>query len=107
MGQAANAASVKSISYSTGELAEAALPLAAVIGALDPGDDRQQQLVAALPVGFQNSASRLDLLFYAARSYSLMRPPRTARRVTRSRAKSATGWLGRVVRVGHFFLTRR
>jgi hypothetical protein len=29
------------------------------------------------PVGFQNSATGLDLGFYAARSYSLMRPPRT------------------------------
>ena len=33
------------------------------------------------PVGFQNSASGLDLVFYAARSYSLRRPPRTARRL--------------------------
>jgi len=31
------------------------------------------------PVGFQNSASTLDLVLYAARSYSLMRPTRTAR----------------------------
>jgi hypothetical protein len=29
------------------------------------------------PVGFQNSDTGLDLGFYAARSYSLMRPPRT------------------------------
>src|SRR5215472_11066453 len=29
------------------------------------------------PVGFQNSAAAPDLAFYAARSYSLMRPPRT------------------------------
>jgi len=28
------------------------------------------------PVGFQNSATGVDLGFYAARSYSLMRPPR-------------------------------
>jgi hypothetical protein len=39
---------------------------------------------AVMPVGFQNSASTLDLVFYAARSYSLMRPPRTARRLIRS-----------------------
>ncbi len=32
------------------------------------------------PVGFQNSATGPDLGFYAARSYSLMRPPRTGRR---------------------------
>ena len=28
------------------------------------------------PVGFQNSATRVGLGFYAARSYSLRRPPR-------------------------------
>jgi putative transposase len=32
------------------------------------------------PVGFHNSAIGPDLVFQAARSYSLMRPPRTARR---------------------------
>jgi len=31
------------------------------------------------PVGFQNSATGVDLGFYAARSYSLMRPPSTGR----------------------------
>ena len=35
-------------------------------------------------VGFQNSATGPDLGFYAARSYSLMRPPRTGRRLIRS-----------------------
>jgi hypothetical protein len=35
-------------------------------------------------VGFQNSASTLGLVLYATRSYSLMRPPRTARRLIRS-----------------------
>ena len=45
-------------------------------------------------MGFQNSASTLDLLLYAARSYSLMRPPRTGRRLIRSRAKSARGLVG-------------
>ena len=48
-----------------------------------------------LPVGFQNSAAGLDLGFYAARSYSLMRPPRTGRRWIRSWERSATGWSGR------------
>ena len=43
------------------------------------------------PVGFQNSATGPDLGFYAARSYSLMRPPRTGRRLIRSRERSATG----------------
>ena len=36
------------------------------------------------PVGFQNSATGPDLGFYAARSYSLTRPPRTGRRLIRS-----------------------
>ena len=43
------------------------------------------------PVGFQNSATGLDLGFYAARSYSLRRPPRTGRRLIRSWERSATG----------------
>ena len=47
------------------------------------------------PVGFQNSATGPDLAFYAARSYSLMRPPRTGRRLIRLRERSATGWSGR------------
>ena len=41
-------------------------------------------------VGFQNSATGPDLGFYAARSYSLMRPPRTGRRLIRFRERSAT-----------------
>ena len=44
-----------------------------------------------VPVGFQNSATSLDLGFYVARSYSLMRPPRTGRRLIRSWERSATG----------------
>ena len=35
------------------------------------------------------------LRFYAARSYSLMRPPRIGRRWIRSQERSATGWSGR------------
>jgi hypothetical protein len=46
------------------------------------------------PVGFENSATDPDLAFYAARSYSLMRLPRTGRRLIR-RERSATGWSGR------------
>jgi hypothetical protein len=38
----------------------------------------------AQPVGFQNSDTGADLRFYTARSYSLMRPPRTGRRWIRS-----------------------
>jgi transposase-like protein len=42
-------------------------------------------------VGFQNAATGLDLGFYAARSYSLMRPPSTGRRLIRSWERSARG----------------
>jgi hypothetical protein len=52
-------------------------------------------LAVAMPVGFQNSATGVDLGFYAARSYSLMRPPRTGRRWICSWERSATGWSGR------------
>jgi len=51
--------------------------------------------VRGKPAGFQNSATGLDLGFYAARSYSLMRPPRTGRRLIRCRERSAAGWSGR------------
>jgi hypothetical protein len=44
-----------------------------------------------LPVGFQNSATALDLALYAARSYSLMRPPRTGHRLIRAWERSGTG----------------
>jgi hypothetical protein len=47
------------------------------------------------PVGFQNSATGPDMGFYAARSYSLMRPPRTSRHLIRFRETSAMGWSGR------------
>jgi hypothetical protein len=43
------------------------------------------------PVGFRNSAIGSDLDFYAARWYSLTRPPRTGRRWIRFRVRSATG----------------
>jgi len=46
-------------------------------------------------VGFQNSAAGLELGFYASRSCSLMRPPRTGRRFIRSGERSAAGWSGR------------
>ena len=45
----------------------------------------------SLPVGFQNSATASDLVFYAARAYSLMRPPRTGQRLIRCWERSATG----------------
>jgi hypothetical protein len=41
--------------------------------------------------GVPEVATGLDLGFYAARSYSLMRPPRMGRRLIRSRERSATG----------------
>jgi hypothetical protein len=62
----------------------AAAPRAAVI---TPGDQGR--------VGFQNSATVPDLGFYAARSYSLMRPPRTGRRLICFWVRSETGWSGR------------
>ena len=37
----------------------------------------------------------LNWAFYAARSYSLMRPPRTGRRIIRLQERSAAGWSGR------------
>jgi hypothetical protein len=46
-------------------------------------------------VGFQNSATGLDLGIYAARSYSLRMPPRMARRLIRCWERSAAGWSGR------------
>jgi hypothetical protein len=55
---------------------------------------RQAQFDEGL-VGFQNSAGGPDLGFYAARSYSLMRSPRTSRHVIRCTPRSATGWSGR------------
>ena len=44
---------------------------------------------------FQNSATRFDVGFYAARSYSLRRPPRTVRRLVCFWERPATGWPGR------------
>ena len=51
-----------------------------------------------VPVGCQNSVTDLDLVFYAAWWYSLMRPPKTGRRLIRSWERSAadspyrSGW---------------
>ena len=56
---------------------------------------RGLDMVRFAPVGFQNSAAGSELGFYAARSYSLMRPPRTGRRWIRFLVRSATGWSGR------------
>jgi hypothetical protein len=56
-----------------------------------PGEPEDLEIEQADPVGFQNSGIGPDLGFYAARSYSLMRPPRTGRRLTRFRERSATG----------------
>ena len=62
----------------------------ATAGGERPGQGRRD-LGATPPVGFQNSAIGPDLDFYAARSYSLTRPPRTGRRWIRFRERSATG----------------
>ena len=56
-----------------------------VVVVLDVGKNADEVPFAAdqEPVRFQNSATGLDLGFYAARSYSLKRPPRTGRRLIR------------------------
>jgi hypothetical protein len=46
------------------------------------------------PAGFQNSATGLELGVYAARSYSLIRPPGTGWRLIRSWERPAAGWSG-------------
>jgi magnesium-transporting ATPase (P-type) len=51
--------------------------------------------LAGRSCGFQNSATTLDLGIYAAGSYSLRRPPRTARRLICFWERLATGWPGR------------
>ena len=63
--------------------------------AAGPLDDQGGKAPCRWPVGFQNLATGLDLGFYAARWYSLMRPPRTGRRWIRSWERSAGGWSGR------------
>ena len=62
---------------------------------LFPADPVLGEVDLRWPVGFQVSATGLDLGFYAARSYSLMRPPRTGRRLISSCERWATGWPGR------------
>jgi hypothetical protein len=44
------------------------------------------------PVGCQNCATSLDLVFHAARWYSLMRELRTGRRLIRSPDEGSYGW---------------
>lgn len=46
------------------------------------------------PVRCQSSATGLDLGFYAAGWYSLMRPPRTRRHLIRSWERPAGGFVG-------------
>jgi len=60
-------------------------------GDFGPDDRYLDGAIEAMRAGFQNAAMRSDLQVYAARSYSLMRPPRISRRLIRSRVKSATG----------------
>ena len=43
---------------------------------------------AGMPVGYGNAVTASELGIYAARSYSLIKPPRTARRLIRSRVRS-------------------
>jgi hypothetical protein len=56
-----------------------------------PLSDAREALGPIGACGFQNSATGPGLVLYAARSYSLMRPPRTGRRSIRFRDRSATG----------------
>ena len=67
----------------------------ALSGRRNPGERLFRGRGGRRRVGFQNSATRRDLGFYAARSYSLMRPPRTGRRLIRCWERSATGWSDR------------
>lgn len=46
-------------------------------------------------MGFQKSVTSAEQRLYAARSYSLIKPPRTGRRVICLWWRSATGWVGR------------
>ncbi len=48
-------------------------------------------LASRTAVGFQKSASCVEWVFYAARSYSLIKPPRTGHRMIRWWRRSATG----------------
>src|ERR1039457_1637038 len=61
---------------------------------LGPAPPRDEPGERGEPVGFLNSATGVELGFYAARSYSLMRPPRTGRRLICSHERSAAGWSG-------------
>lgn len=76
---------IHSAAYNTGTLliVESSLLISAGLNV------RQQ--FPMTPVEFQNSATAPDLAFYAARWYSLMRPPRTVRRWIRALERSATG----------------
>ena len=49
---------------------------------------------AIRPVGFQKSVTYGEQRFHAARSYSLIKPYRTGRRLMRSLVRSATEWVG-------------
>ena len=46
-------------------------------------------------VGFQKLVTHGEQWFHATRSYSLIKPCRTGRRLMRSLLRSATGWVGR------------
>ena len=61
----------------------------------DGGEVGGAEVLRPFRVGFRNSAIGPDLGIYAARLYSLMRPPRTGRRLICSWERSATGRSGR------------
>jgi hypothetical protein len=62
------------------------VPLAADV----TGDVLRRDLAG--PLGCQNCATSLDLVFHAARWYSLMRELRTGRRLIRSPDEGSYGW---------------
>ena len=71
------------VSYHCGRLHSKIL-----VAILDPGRGKlphQGSVLPRFPVGFQNSATGRDLGFYTACSHSVRRPPRTGRRLIRSR----------------------
>jgi hypothetical protein len=76
---------------SSGAALRWAIHQAKLTGAVVEAGDRLARPGRRRLVGFRNSATDPDLGFYAARLYSLMRPPRRGWRWIRLRERSATG----------------
>jgi hypothetical protein len=71
-----------------------------------PGRTPQRNWQAQRPVGFQNSATGLDLGFYAARSYSPSRPPRTPAVLPRCQDQEDSHGLGGWLRLARCPVSR-